>query len=112
MNKEEKKQIENEKETKQFFFTPAEITQDEDDIKDRRIDDVLVNLYTYIYFLEVLIENNQRSDESKVMHMNLIVDKMHEEINKLAKYYDFIEMFNEANIPKWKRTDLTKNEKS
>lgn len=44
--------------------------------------------------------------------MNLISDKMHEEINKLAKYYDFIEMFNEANIPEWKRTDLTKNKKS
>lgn len=94
------------------LLKPFQISQDENDIKDRIIDDVLINLYTYIYFLEVLIENEQRSDESKVMHMNLIVDKMHEEINKLAKYYDFIEMLNEANIPEWQRTDLTKSEKS
>lgn len=44
------------------LLVQSKTNQDEDDIKDRRIDDVLVNLYTYIYFLEVLIENNQRSD--------------------------------------------------
>lgn len=85
------------KQTKQNLYKNTEIDQSEETIKERTIDDVLVNLYGYIYFLEMLSDDNQNTNESKVIHMGLLVDKMHEEINKLAKYYDFIEMFNNAN---------------
>lgn len=63
--------------------------------KECRTEDVLTRLYSYLYVLAVLIDDDKHPDIIKWDHMVIIVDNMFEEIQKLEKYYVTIKYFNE-----------------
>lgn len=75
--------------------TTNPLERDELTKKHNITEDVLTQIYSYLFILESVMHDELYTAELKITHFRLLVDKMFECVKSLDKYYSCIKYFNE-----------------
>lgn len=65
--------------------------------KECATEDVLANVYSSLFILDVLVADEGCSAESKINHMGVLIEQMMADIQKLKKYYDVLDFLETNN---------------